>query len=108
MELEQLKQLQKELASGPLFAGDEQQKRSELAQLPQIIEDAKSKLGGLNSRMEEIASTARRLIQDSVNKQIDASLANFKLRLQQLSVQQQQFIVGTYREQTVETTRRHS
>jgi len=43
--------------------------------------------------MEEISATARKLIQDSVNKQIDASLANFKLRLQQLSVQQQQFIV---------------
>jgi hypothetical protein len=103
-----LKQLQKELASGPLFAGDEQQKRSELAQLPQIIEDAKSKLGGLNSRMEEISGTARRLIQDSVSKQIDASLANFKLRLQQLSVQQQQAIVGTYKEQTVEIAKRQT
>jgi hypothetical protein len=103
-----LKQLQKELASGPMGASEERLKRSELAQLPAIIEDAKSKLGGLNSRMEEISATARRLIQDSVNKQIDASLANFKLRLQQLSVQQQQFIVGTYREQTVETARRQT
>ena len=99
----ELKKLEIDLAGSAVRY--EAEKRARANFLTQIVQDSKTRLSDIDSQMNKIADSARNLIKSAVDRQIDTSLANFKLRMGQLSVELQKSIVGTYKEKTVETAK---
>lgn len=88
-------------AGGPLAKVEASKLLPEISGLKNIINLSNQGLNSINTRLKEIADTAKTLIRDSIVKQIDESMRQVGLRLRQIGIQAEQSILGKMPEATV-------